>query len=159
MLYGTCSQRQTRAPLATLCYRAERGTNGHILPSVHGFAITSYLLASTASEAAIGWRHVVQLGPRWRRRSGHVGQHWSVGPSRHAGQTPLLAGRQCMARGFVQGDSWHGVRCGQFVSCRVVGARYICGVGSPCQKWNVAASGHHSWSVQGVGANQSTRFG
>ena len=46
------------------CYRTEPGTNGHILLSVHGFTITSYLLASTASEAAIGREHVVQLGPR-----------------------------------------------------------------------------------------------
>ena len=54
----------TNVPPATLCYRAEWGTNGHILLWVHWFAITSYLLASTASEAAIGQRHVVLLGPR-----------------------------------------------------------------------------------------------
>ena len=69
MLYGTCSQKADRAPIAILYYRAERGTNGHILLSVHGFDITSYLQslladvdgkrppASRASEAAIGRRH------------------------------------------------------------------------------------------------------
>ena len=56
-LYGMCSQRQTRAPLVTLCYRAERGMNGHILLSVHGFAITSYhrsSLTTTATNIARG---------------------------------------------------------------------------------------------------------
>jgi len=51
-------------PPTTLCYHTEPGTNGHILLGVHGYAITSLLHASTASKAAIGRRHVVQLGPR-----------------------------------------------------------------------------------------------
>jgi len=46
------------------------------------------LLASTASEAAIGRRHVVQLGPRWYTRSRHIDQRWSGHPSRRAGSTP-----------------------------------------------------------------------
>ena len=135
-----CARRQTRVPLATL-YRTEQGTNGHILLSVHGFAIISYLLASTASKAAIGRRHVVQLRPRWRTRSWHVGQCWSRRPSGRAGLTPLSAGRQGMARGVMQGDSWRGVRSGRFVSCHGVGARHFYGSWSPCQKWNVAAPG------------------
>ena len=56
--------------------------NGHILLSVYGFATTSYLLASMASEAAIGQGHVVQLGPRWHTRSGRVDQRWSGAPER-----------------------------------------------------------------------------
>jgi len=163
MLYGTCSQRQTRAPLVTLCYHKEPGTKGHILLSVHGFAITSYLQSSLAAADV----------PQGRQTSPHLhGQRsrdraeacctaramWRTW-SRHARPTPLLAGRQGMARGFMQGVSWRGVRHGRFVSCREDGAGYFCGVRSSCRKWNVAVSGHCGRAAQGVGANQSARFG
>ena len=59
----------------------------------------------------------------------------------------------------MQGDSWRGVRCGRFVSCREVRTGHLCGVGSSCRKWSVAASGHRGRSAQRVGAHQTARFG
>ena len=95
----------TNVPPATLCYRAEWGTNGHILLCVHGFAITPYLLASTASESAIGQRHVVQLRPRGAHGPGALASAGRGHPSGHAGLTLPLAGHQGTARGFLQGKS------------------------------------------------------
>ena len=92
----------TNVPPATLCYRAERDTNRHILLCVHGFAITSYLLASTASKAAIGQRHVVQLGPRGAHGPGALASAGRGRPSGRAGLTLPSAGHQGTARGFLQ---------------------------------------------------------
>ena len=80
-------------------------------------------------------------------------------PSGCARQTLPSAGHQGMAWGFLQGDSWRGIRCGRFVSCREVGAGHLCGVGSSCRKWSIAVSGHRDRAAQGVGASQSARFG
>ena len=105
-------------------------------------------------------RHVLQLGPRGAHGAGTlIDQRWSGCPSRHARPTPLSAGHQGMAQGFVQGNSWCGVRCGRFVSCREVGAGYFSGVGSSCRKWNVAVSGHRDRAAQGIAVTQSARFG
>ena len=71
----------------------------------------------------------------------------SVGRGRPSGRArPTLpsAGHQGTAWGFQQDDSWHGVRCWRFVSCRGVGARRSHILGSPCRKWSVAVSGHRS---------------
>ena len=95
------TEQGTNVPLVTLCYRTEQGTNGHILLSVHGFAITSYLLASMVSEAAIGQRHVVQLRPR----AGPLASAGRGCPSGRARPTLPSAGHQGMARGFLQGKS------------------------------------------------------
>ena len=90
-------------PLATLCYRTEQGTNGHLLLSVHGFAITSYLLASMASKAAIGRRHVVQLGPRWPALVGAperaCGTDTTLG--RSSGHGPEVRARRFMVQSSV----------------------------------------------------------
>ena len=73
-----------------------------------------------ASEAAIGQGHVVQLGPRWRTRSGRVDQRWSGAPER-ACETDAALGRSSghgpggscnVIHGaeFGVGDSYHVVR-------------------------------------------------
>ena len=81
------AQRQIRAPLATLYYCAEQGTNGHILPSVHGFIITPYRLSSlaaadvphgrqTSSDLSARQSHDQARGMlRSPDRSGHVTHH------------------------------------------------------------------------------------
>ena len=135
-LYGTCSRRQTCAPLttlcycteqgtniplATLCYRTEQGMNGHILLSVHGFAITSYLRSlRTANVPSPLWPAKLRSGGSMLYSLGHVDAHGpgvlaSAGRGRPSGCVRLTlpsAGHQGTAQGFVQCDSWHGVRCG-----------------------------------------------
>ena len=135
---------------------------------LHGFTITSYFRsslaaadgkrppASTATEATIGRRHVVQLGPCWRTRSGHIDQRWLGRPSGHAGPTLPSASCQGMAWGFLQGDSWRGVRCGRFVSCREVGARHFLRLGVTLPEMECSGF-RQSRPGRAVGQDQSER--
>ena len=74
---------------------------------MHGFAITSYLLTSTSSEAAIGRRHVVQLVPRGVHGAGTL---TSAGRGTRAGMHDPRPGGSCKAihdAEFGVGDSYH----------------------------------------------------
>ena len=118
-LYGMCLKADSCATRDT--YHSEQGTNEHILLSVHGFAITSYfglrwwpwkfpadgerLLASTASEAAIRQRHVVQLGPRGAHGAGALASIGRGRPSGCAELTLASASHQGTAWEFLQGKS------------------------------------------------------
>ena len=143
-----------------LCYRTEPGTKIHILLSVHGFAITPYFRSLwMANVPSPLWPAKLRSGGGMLYSLGHVGAHGagaltSAGrgsPSGHARPTLPSAGHQGTARGFLQDDSWRGVRCGRFVSCRGVGARQSHSSGSPCRKWSVAVSGHRGRAAQGSG--------
>ena len=74
----------------------------HILvSSVHGFAITSYLHAAPASEAAIRQVRAVQLGLRGASWCGRIDQH----QSRVAGACTEFVARQFMSRCSERDDS------------------------------------------------------
>jgi len=79
---------------------------------MHGFAITSYLLTSSSSEAAIGRKHVVQLMPRGAHGAGTLTsagrapeQAW--GPSDGVGVRPRGSCKAIHDAEFGVGDSYH----------------------------------------------------
>ena len=111
-----------------LCYRTEPGTDRHILLSVHGFAITSYLRSSRmANILSPLWPARLRSGGGMLYSLGHVGTHGagalaSAGRGRPSGRArPTLpsAGHQGTAGGFCK--TIHGAEFGGGDSCHVVG--------------------------------------
>ena len=156
----------------------ERALKGRpVRRSRHFVIVQSQARMDTSYCLCMGSPYHLTFSPLWpaKLRSGrgmlyslgHVGAHGasvlaSAGRGHPCGcARPTLpsAGHHGTTRGFLQGDSWCGVQCGRFVSCREVGMGHLCGIGSSCRKWNVAVSGYHGRAAQGVWANQCTRFG